>query len=108
MKVEELKLARWFKNRLKTIMKHYGYGEEQITAKECDKTNNWTPCDLIAREYLNNGGGSARGFLGISPSECVRCYDYMCENNDYLIMNDLVNERATNNSGFTLWTNWNF
>lgn len=108
MKVSELKLDRWFKNRLKTIMDHNDFEEEWLTVKTCSEQDKWTPCDLIAREYLNNGGGSSKGFLGITPKECIRCYDYMKEHKDYLVENDLVSEKAWNNSGFPLWNSYDF
>lgn len=108
MKINELKLAKWFQNRLNTIMVHNHFEEEWLTVDVCEKEGKWTPCDLIAREYLNNGGGSSKGFLGITPSECCKCYDYMKEHKDYLVENDLVNEKAWNNSGFPLWNNYNF
>lgn len=109
MKVEETQLARWFKNKLKTIMKHNGRKEdESISADDCDKLGVWTPCDLIAREELNNGGGSARGFLGITPSDCHKCYNYMKEHKEYLVDNNLISEKAWNNSGYPLWHSHNF
>ena len=98
----------WFKNRLKKIMEYNNYDETWLTCEECNKVDKWTPCDLIVREYLNNGGGSAKGFLGITPSECKKCYDYMREIKQELIENDMVNKSAWNNSGFLLWTNYDF
>lgn len=108
MRVDEINLAKWFKNRIKKIMAHNGYLEDMVDANTCEKHNKWTPCDLIAREYLNNGGGSSKGFLGTMPSECRRCYYYMIENKDYLIANDLISKEAWNNSGFPLWHDYNF
>ena len=109
MKIEDLKLARWFKNRLKTIVKHNNQEEDKdITFEACNAKGLWTPCDLIAREELNNGSGSAEGFLGITPSENRKCYDYMKQNKDYLVEQHLVSEKAWNNSGFPLWSDYNF
>ena len=108
MKVDELNLAKWFKNRLRTIMTHNGYMEDMLDVDTCEEQNKWTPIDLIAREYLNNGGGSAKGFLGITPSECCKCYDYICENKDYIVANHLVSEKAWNNSGFPLWSEYDY
>ena len=108
MKVDELNLAKWFKNRLRTIMTHNGYMEDMLDVDTCEEQNKWTPIDLIAREYLNNGGGSAKGFLGITPSECCKCYDYICENKDYIVANRLVSEKAWNNSGFPLWSEYDY
>lgn len=108
MKVEDLKLEQWFKDLLAKVMEHNDYPNDCLDYKTCNTINSWTPADLIVREYLNNGGGSAQGFLGITTEECQKCYDYIVENKEYFIYNDLVNERATNNSGWELWFNWNF
>lgn len=108
MTVEDLGLKRWFKNRLRTIMEHNEYEEDMVDVEACDKHNKWTPIDLIAREYLNNGCGSAKGFLGLTPSECKKCYDYICEAKDYIVANRLVNKSACNNSGFPLWSNYEY
>lgn len=112
MNLTKLGIARWFQNRMKTILEHNGFDSNletaSITVAECEPKDLWTPCDLIAREYLNNGGGSAKGFLGIGCRECERCYEYMCDIKDILIENDLISKEAWNNSGFGLWSNYNF
>ena len=99
-------IPTWFMNRLHTIMKHNDYSEEMVTVEECDKKNKWTPTDLILREYYNNGGGSAKGFLGISYSECLKCYEFIKENQQFLKEMNYYNEKGINNWGFTLWENW--
>lgn len=101
-------LKRWFKNRLTTIMRHNGYTSSMITVEECEKKNKWTPCDLILREWLNNGGGSSKGFLGITRSECRKCFLYICDNKQELIDLDMISKDATNNAGFPLWYSWHF
>ena len=101
-------MKKWFINRLKTVMEHNDYPTDCITVENCRSIDSWTPCDLIAREYLNNGGGSAKGFLGLTKAECIRCYDYMKEIKQELIDLHYVNEKAWNNYGITLWTNYNF
>ena len=101
-------IKKWFMNRLATIMKHNGYKDNMLTVEECEKRGKWTPCDLIAREYLNNGGGSSKGFLGLSTSECIKCYHYMCEVKQEMIQLHMVSEKAWNSSGFPLWNNHNF
>ena len=101
-------MKKSFENTLKKVMEYNSYSKELITVAECEKINKWTPCDLIAREYLNNGGGSAPGFLGISSSQCVNAYKYMCEIKEELIEKDMVNEKAWNNFGFPLWSHYNF
>lgn len=101
-------LDKWFENRIKTIMAHNDYSDDMVTVAVCTEKGRWTPCDLIAREYLNNGGGSAKGFLGITRAECIKCYDYMRKVKQELIDKDMVNKKAWNNSGFPLWDNYNF
>ena len=101
-----MKLPRWFLNRLHTIMEYNHYSEEMITVQECDKHNKWTPTDLILREYYNNGGGSSKGFLGITRSECIKCYEFIKANQGLLREMDYYNESGTNNSGFPLWDNY--
>lgn len=108
MKIEDLELENWFKKKLKKVVEHNEYDEDTLTEEECDKIDKWTPCDLIAREELNNGGGSAKGFLGITPNDCNKCYDYMKENKDYFVKNHLVSKKAWNNSHFPLWDNYDF
>lgn len=97
-----------FKNTIKKVMEHNHYKSTEITATVCDADGMWTPCDLIAREYLNNGGGSAKGFLGIGTQACINAYNYMCEHKQELIEKDLISEKGWNNCGFTLWSNYNF
>lgn len=101
------KLPRWFINRLHTIMKHNDFSEDMITVAVCEPKDKWTPTDLILREYYNNGGGSAKGFLGISRSECIRCYEFIKENQKYLQELDYYSEKGFSNYGFRLWVNWN-
>lgn len=103
-----MKLAKWFENRIKKVMKHNGYDESMVTSSACNELGYWSPCDLIAREWLNNGGGSAKGFLGLTKAECARCYDYMVENREAIVAMGLVSERAWNNCGFALWNDYQF
>lgn len=102
------KLPLWFRNRLTTVIKHNEYEDDWLTTDVCNEHDKWTPCDLILREYLNNNGGSSRGFLGITRSECKRCYDFIRENKKELIDRNYINREGWNNSGLTLWKNWNF
>ena len=101
------KLPKWFLNRLHTVMEHNEYSEEMITVEECDKHGKWTPTDLILREYYNNGGGSSKGFLGITPSDCIKCYEFIKENQEALRELNYYNEKGFNNFGFPLWSNYN-
>ena len=102
-------LPRWFRNRLHKIMEHNGYSEDMITTRECEKVGEygqWTPVDLVLREYYNNGGGSSMGFLGITTKDCIRCYEFIREHQELLQALDMYNEIGKSNWGFTLWTNW--
>lgn len=102
-----MKLAKWFMNRLQKIAQHNGH-DSVFTSEKGNSLGLWTQCDLIAREYLNNGGGSAKGFLGITRAECIKCYDYMCANRETLIELDYVSRKAWNNYGIILWDNYQF
>ena len=102
-----------FESILKRVLAHNndddGYGENatiSITADECDALGKWSPCDLIIREELNNGGGSARGFLGIAPKECHDSYDYLVAHKEEL--KPLISQNGWNNFGCALWSNWDF
>ena len=99
-------IKKWFYNRLKTIMNHCNYTADMLTETVCTAKNKWTPCDLILREYYNNGGGSAPGFLGISRAECIKCYAYIYENRKELIELNYISKDGYNNSGYGLWSNY--
>lgn len=102
-------LPIWFRNRVKKVMEHNNYHKEDwITSQVCEENGKWSPCDLIIREELNNGGGSAKGFLGLTTAECHKCYDFLVENKEIVKKLDLVSEKGVNNWGFTLWSNWNY
>ena len=100
-------MEKWFEDTIKKVAKHNEYGKAR-TVEECTKLGMWTPCDLILREYLNNGGGSAKGFLGISTAQCIKSYNYAKTIKQELIDKNLINQNAQNNFGFTLWTDYNF
>ena len=89
-------------------MEHNDYEAEMLTVEECTKKDRWTPCDLILREYLNNGGGSAKGFLGIGEQRCENAYHYICEHKEELVKKNWINKDGWNNSGYYLWENYNF
>lgn len=97
-----------FDKTLNDVIAHNEYDGFGITATECAKHGLWSPCDLIIREYLNNGGGSAQGFLGISPQRCINAFNHICEHKQEFIDKDLVSEDGFNNFGFTLWSNYGF
>ena len=102
----DTRLPRWFRNRLKKIMEHNGYTEDMVTVSVCNKEDKWTPTDLVLREWYNNGGGGSKGFLGITTSECERCYEYIKTHSMLLKDLDMYNAEGVNNWGFTLWTNY--
>lgn len=102
----EKKLPIWFVNRLKKIIKHNDYEQDMITVKVCEPKGKWTPTDLILREYYNNGGGSAKGFLGLTRADTYRCYDFIRDNQKLLKEMDYYSENGYNNWGFKLWSNY--
>lgn len=97
-----------FEKIIEKVKEYNDFDTNENTVEECTKNNHWTPCDLIIREYLNNGGGSAMGFLGISATQCKNAYYYICDNKNELISKDMINENGWNNFGFSLWSNYNF
>lgn len=98
---------RQFENRIQKIMIHNEFEPTWTTVEECEKHNKWTPVDLVLREYYNNGGGSAKGFLGITPTQCIECYEYIKANASQLIQENRISETGYNNFGFRLWSNYN-
>ena len=98
-----IKIPRWFMNRLETVRVHNDYTKEMLTVEKCEKLDKWTPCDLIYREYLNNGGGSAKGFLGLTPAECRRAANFIAEHINALVDFDLLSRKGWNNCGIILW-----
>ena len=96
-------MEKWFMNILKKVMQYNGFKENMITVNECDKENCWTPCDLILREYLNNNGGSAKEFLGITKAQCTKAYNYILANKKTLLHLNYLNRTGFNNLGFRLW-----
>lgn len=95
-----------FNNTLLKVAKHVGLLPTEQTVGECDKKNAWTPTDLILREYYNNGGGSAKGFLGITMNTCIQAYNYIKEHQNELVSKDYINKDGYNNSGFPLWKDY--
>lgn len=99
---------RFFDRIIATVMKHNDYADDMKTVEACNKRDFWTPCDLIIREYLNNDGDSAPGFLGITRRECIEAYDYIKKNAPALIKKDMISKEGYNNFGFPLWDNYDF
>ena len=98
---------REFERVMNKVMKHNDFAPNMTTVAECDKAGKWTPCDLVMREILNNGGWSAKGFLGISCDDCYDAYNYIKEHIEEFIAADRISEEAWNNSGCPLWDNYN-
>lgn len=99
-------LPVWFVNRLKKVMEHNDYTNDMLTVDICTDKDVWTPTDLILREYYNNGGGSAKGFLGLTKAETIRCYEFIRENQEMLKEMNYYSEEGYNNFGFRLWHNY--
>lgn len=99
---------RAFENRIQKVFKANPELEGKRTVSDCNTINRWTPIDLIIREYLNNGGGSAPGFLGMTRRQCYECMDYIRANKKELIKADLINADGCNTAGIPLWNHYNF
>lgn len=97
---------RQFENRIRKVMEHNDYTPDMMTAQACEAKGFWSPLDLILREYYNNGGGSAKGFLGLTTKDCIDCYEYAREHQEELREAGLYNEVGISNCGFTLWHNY--
>ena len=67
-----------------------------------ENDNDWTMADLFIRQLLNNGGN---GF-GLKNVEFV--YSLLLKHKDLLIREKMVSKNGKNNSGFSLWTDYNF
>jgi hypothetical protein len=63
----------------------------------------WSMADLFIRQFLNNG---ADGF-GLENVEYVY-HDLLLPHKDLLIKEKMVSKNGKNNSGFSLWEDYNF
>jgi hypothetical protein len=63
----------------------------------------WSMADLFIRQLLNNGGD---GF-GLENVEYVY-HDIILPHKDLLIKEKMVSKMGKNNSGFSLWEDYNF
>ena len=95
-----------FKRYFKKVMEHNDYTSDMTTVDVCNEKDKWTPCDLILREYYNNGGGSAKGFLGITTKACIECARVIIRNQKLFKEHNLYNENGWNNWGCSLWKNY--
>jgi hypothetical protein len=62
----------------------------------------WTLADLFIRQLLNNGGD------GFDMSKVRQMYKLLCQYKQLLIDNNMVSEKAWNNSGYSLWEGYDF
>lgn len=62
--------------------------------------NQWTLVELFVRQYLSNGSD---GFLMVNVEES---FDYIMDNIDFIIEQDMISERGFNKSGNELWTDY--
>lgn len=62
----------------------------------------WTIVDLFLRQFLNNLVD------GFGLYNVPKMYTYLCKHKAVLMKYQLVSESAVNNSGYTLWENYDF
>jgi hypothetical protein len=62
----------------------------------------WTLADLFIRQLLNNGGD------GFDMIKVRQMYKLLCRHKQLLIDNNMVSEKAWNNSGYPLWEDYDF
>ena len=62
----------------------------------------WTLADLFIRQLLNNGGD------GFDMIKVRQMYKLLCQYKQLLIENNMVSEKAWNNSGYSLWEDYDF
>lgn len=62
----------------------------------------WTLAELFIRQHLNNNCN------GFGMKNVSKVYDYLKTIKNDLISWNLISEKGFNNSGFTLWKNYNF
>jgi hypothetical protein len=62
----------------------------------------WTMADLFIRQWLNNGSD------GFDMENVEHVYKVLKDHKDLLISENMVSKSGFNNSGFPLWTDYNF
>ena len=62
----------------------------------------WTLADLFIRQWLNNMCD------GFGLHEVRDMFMYICYHKDFLVANEMISRNGTNNSGYPLWTDWDF
>lgn len=64
--------------------------------------DNWTLADLFIRQYLNNMSD------GFGCNNVWNVFNYLVRHKDELIEFDMISEEGWNNSGYPLWTDYEF
>ena len=64
--------------------------------------DNWTIADLFIRQWLNNRGN------GFGMKNVKNMYEYLQGCREELIEYNLLSKEGRNNSGFHLWSDYNF
>jgi hypothetical protein len=62
----------------------------------------WTMADLFIRQFLNNGAD------GFDMKNVAYVYGVLLQHKDLLIKENMLSKNGFNNSGFPLWTDYNF
>lgn len=62
--------------------------------------DDYTLVELFVRQYLNN---REDGFGLLNVEEC---FDYIMDNIDFIIEQEMISEEGYNNSGHKLWSNY--
>lgn len=75
------------------------YKNEKFQVVNAEK---WTLADLFIRQWLNNGCD------GFGMKNVCGTYVWLKTIKNDLIKNDLISPCGLNNSGFTLWTKYDF
>ena len=60
----------------------------------------WTLVEAFVRQYLNNGSD---GFGLLNVEEC---FNYIMDNIDFIIEQDMISETGWSKAGYALWTNY--
>lgn len=76
----------------------FGKDGKEYPARTSD--DEWTLVEHFVRQYLNNGSD---GFGMVNVEEC---FDYIMDNIDFIIEQDMISEKGWNKSGQELWSNY--
>jgi hypothetical protein len=67
-----------------------------------ENDKDWTMSDLFIRQFLNNGSD------GFGLENVAFVYGVLLKHKDLLIEEKMISKDGKNNSGFSLWTDYNF